>query len=236
MKNSQNPEDVLINQAGFGHVEILIVVVAIGLIVGAGVLVANRSKKTTTADSINNRTSQSTNSKKTPATTEPKASTLTPQSTFVTNPSTSKPTTKPTSGSTSSTSASNAPATTNPTPPATPLAPPATPLSALTTIITNLKNNTAGAAQVTATNVNVAGPIGTATAQPIVFSVNGTVYFAYTQGTKPNFNQTAAQTANSMAITTGNINGVSLSQAHLDKSNNLVDENITAVGFSTGGN
>ena len=221
---------IIHEQDGFGHIEILIVVVVIGLIAGAGVLIAQRNKKTT-ADSITSKTSQSSNTKKTPTTSDSKVTTLAPKSTFVTTPSSaSTPTNKPTTGSSASTPTSSSTTTT------TAPTPTVTPLSALTTIITNLNNNTAQAAQVTSTSVDVAGPIGTAHARPIVFSVNGTVYFAYTQGTKPKFSQTAAQTAGSMAITTGSLSGLSLLQAHIDKSGNLVDENFVAVGFSTGGN
>ncbi|MDB5170715.1 MAG: hypothetical protein JWO35_409 [Candidatus Saccharibacteria bacterium] len=117
--------------------------------------------------------------------------------------------------------------------PSTPAAQTQTPLSVLTAIIANLQNGIS--ADVTASTIAVPGPIGTAQARPIVFTANGQAYFAYTQGQKPNFNMTPSQTASTMAIVTASQN-VAFVKAHLDKLNNLVDPDITAVGYSTGGN
>lgn len=109
---------------------------------------------------------------------------------------------------------------------------PLTPLSALTNIITNLDNGVS--TQVTASAVTIPGPISNATGRPIVFSVSGQTYYAYTQEQEPNFSTTAAQTASTMAIVNGT-KGVSVTPAYLDKGGILVDPNQVAVGFSTGG-
>jgi len=83
----------------------------------------------------------------------------------------------------------------------------------------------------------IPGPISDATGQPIVFTANGQTYFAYTQEQQPNFNTTPAQTASTMAIVAEPAadSGVALSQAHLDKTGILVDEDELAVGYSSGG-
>ena len=107
-----------------------------------------------------------------------------------------------------------------------------TPLEALTAICEQLDDG--GQANVTTAAITLPGPITNATGRPLVFSVDGHTYFAYTQETKPDFNQAAAQTAGSMAIVPAS-GSYSLTSAHLDKSANLVDENETAVGFSVGG-
>ncbi len=106
-------------------------------------------------------------------------------------------------------------------------------INALTSLITNMENGSQ--ANVTANNVSVPGPITTAQARPIVFTYNGQTYFAYRQGQPADFNTTPSQTANSMAIVTATVNGAALTQAHLDKANNLVDPDFQVVGYSTGG-
>lgn len=121
----------------------------------------------------------------------------------------------------------------NPNPSPTP-SPAETPLHALTTIIADLENGIS--AQVTANSVDVPGPISTAQARPIVFTVNGQVYFAYTQGTPPNFNTSPSQTASSMAIVSATVSGAPLISAYLDKTNGLTDPNYHSDGYSTGGN
>jgi hypothetical protein len=117
----------------------------------------------------------------------------------------------------------------------TPPTPSETPLSALTAVITYLEEGQS--ADITASSVVIPGPIGDATGQPIVFIANNQTYFAYTQEQEPNFNTTPAQTAATMAIVVEPAadSGVTLSQAHLDKTGLLVDENELAVGYSTGG-
>jgi cytoskeletal protein RodZ len=109
-----------------------------------------------------------------------------------------------------------------------------TPLSVLTAIIADLEKGIS--ANVTLNSVTVPGPIGNATARPLVFTFDGQQYFAYTQGTAPNFSLTAAQTANTMAIVKATVNNPPLITAYIDKSNNLTDPNFHLDGFSTGGN
>jgi hypothetical protein len=107
----------------------------------------------------------------------------------------------------------------------------------LTSIINDLDNGSQGA-QITTTNVTIPGPISNAIGRPIVFSVNGKQYFAYTQGSAPNFGQSASATAGTMAIISATVNVTNFSQTHLNKSNILVDENSIGlnVGYSSGGN
>jgi hypothetical protein len=140
---------------------------------------------------------------------------------------------KTSSSSSQSSSSSNTPQTSSASPPTQTTV---TPLSALTSVISGLDNGVA--AQITASNVTLAGPIGNAQGQPIVFTANGETYFAYTQGQKPNFNQSASATASSMAIMAepSSDSGVVLASANLDKGGILVDSNQEAVGYSTGGN
>ncbi|MDB5185202.1 MAG: hypothetical protein JWN38_1010 [Candidatus Saccharibacteria bacterium] len=114
------------------------------------------------------------------------------------------------------------------------IAPAATPLSTLTKIITNINANV-GTNYTTLKKVTVPGPITDGTAQPLVFTLNGQMYFAYTQTTPPNFNTTAATTAASMAIVKATVSNPALETVHIDKSGNLVDEYLVKVGYSTGG-
>jgi hypothetical protein len=220
-----------INNKGFSHIEILIVVAVVIAIGGIGYFVINHNHKNTKADNL---TSAKTTSKSstTPqiksATTSPVAvstkstgTTSTPTATKSTATSVKATSTTPTSSSSSSSSSS------------TPAAPAATPLSTLTSIISSL--DVGGTANVTASTVTVPGPITNATARPIVFSLNGQTYYAYTQESPPNFNTSASQTASSMALVTASA-GASLTTGHLDKTGILVDQNEAAVGYSTGGN
>ncbi len=220
-KRNNRKNNIKNNQEGFAHAMIVIAVVVVALIVVIGVIVVRNNKKTNDKNSITNKTSQTTKDNNSTKTSESKASPLAAQSTFVSSPAASKPATS-SSGSTGSTTP-----TTNPTPAATPT-------TALTALVTSLKSGQNG--QVTSTSVTVSGPITDATARPLVFSVNGTVYFAYKQGSSPNFTQTVSQIVDSMAIVKGSISGISLSNARVDKVGNLVDENSNTVGFSTGGN
>lgn len=119
--------------------------------------------------------------------------------------------------------------------PTAPAQPTATPLSVLTEVISNFETS-GGPLNVTRDTVAVAGPISNATAKPIVFGYQNKIYFAYTQTYKPNFGTSAAATASSMAIIPANVTSIAQVAAHLDKSNNLVDQNISLVGYSTGGN
>ncbi|HWT55711.1 MAG TPA: hypothetical protein VN031_01615 [Candidatus Microsaccharimonas sp.] len=220
---------------GFVHHFALLGVIVGVVVVGAFVLVLHVGHKDASSATIktNNQTAskQSTNAAKkstaTTAVTPPNTTVIqTPTKQTTPKSSTSTATTSPSKTSTSN-STSTAPAS---TPPAAP-----TPLSVLTALITSLQNGTAEA-QVTASAVAVAGPISTAQARPIVFTANGQTYFAYTQGTAPDFNQSASAVAASMAITTGSTSGVSLVSAGLDKAGKLTSIDYQYVGYSTGGN
>jgi len=207
-----------LNCKGFTHIEIAMsIFVLIGLVgIGAYVYHNENSKKSKSVV-LNLKTSSVTKPntiEKTPATVVQPGTTTSTSSNITAQ-----------SSPPSSSSGSSAPATT----------PTQTPLSALTAIITDLDNGTASA-NVTASSVTVPGPISNATARPIVFSVNGQTYFAYTQEQEPIFSTSASQTANSMAIVSATVGGPTLTQAHLDKTGILVDENEEAVGYSTGGN
>lgn len=150
----------------------------------------------------------------------------------------SVPTKPATSTNTEHTAPKPAPvaATTPPAPaPAPAPQPVATPVSVLTEVINNFENH-GGPINVTRDTVTVAGPIRDATARPIVFGFENKLYYAYTQTYWPNFKTTPAETANTMAIIPANVASIAQVSAHFDKSANLVDSYITAVGFSTGGN
>lgn len=220
---------------GFGHYFALLGVLVGAVVVGAFVVVLHSNHKDTNNATI--KTSNQTAAKQSANTTDRSAASTSatpPNTTVVQTPtkqtttksSTSTATTSPSKTSTSN-STSTAPAS---TPPAAP-----TPLSVLTALITSLQNGTAEA-QVTASAVAVAGPISTAQARPIVFTANGQTYFAYTQGTAPDFNQSASAVAASMAITTGSTSGVLLVSAGLDKAGKLTSIDYQYVGYSTGGN
>jgi len=125
------------------------------------------------------------------------------------------------------------PSKTTPSPTPTPTT--VTALSTLTDLLQTLIKG--GTANVTASAVTIPGPKTDATGQPLVFTFNGVTYFAYNQGTAPNFDKyTPAQLAASFALVKATVNNPALSPAHVDKNTNLVDANGTAVGFSTGGN
>ena len=106
-------------------------------------------------------------------------------------------------------------------------------LNGLTTLVASLQKG--GQANVTAAAVTVPGPITNASARPLVFTVNGVIYFAYTQGSAPNFNHTSAAVAKTFAIVPATVKSPKLIGAHLDKLNNLVDANFKLAGYSTGG-
>lgn len=159
-----------------------------------------------------------------------------------TNSSNAQPSASPTSSSITHSSVSSVVKPTSTPVPVTvpastpPPVQPQTPLSVLTSVIAGLGNGQA--TQTTTANVAIPGPISTTQGRPIVFTANGQTYFAYTQGQKPNFNTTPAQTASTMAIVAepASDSGVTLTSAYLDKGSILVDPDQTAVGYSTGGN
>jgi len=113
---------------------------------------------------------------------------------------------------------------------------PRTPFSVLTGIITSLDHG--GEARVAANKIAIPGPINEATGRPIVFKVDNQPYFAYTQETRPNFDQKRpADVAGDMAIVRepADDQHIILGYAHLDKTSILVNERNMAVGYSTGG-
>lgn len=73
---------------------------------------------------------------------------------------------------------------------------------------------------------------GTYLGRPIVFTLNGQTYFAYTQDTPPNFGTSPSVTAASMTIVSTSDSGVNLSPAHIDSSDNLINANGVEVGYS----
>jgi len=111
-----------------------------------------------------------------------------------------------------------------------------TPLRALTSVIAGLEQGKQ--AKVSAHDIDIPGPIGTAKGEPIVFKVGKQTYLAYTQEHEPNFNQKRPiDVASDMAIVKEPTTdaGMPLTEAHLDKQGILVNENEIAVGYSTGG-
>jgi hypothetical protein len=94
------------------------------------------------------------------------------------------------------------------------------------------------AVDVTSAEVKLPGPINSASGSPIIFEngKGGTYYAAYTQEHEPNFHLSPEQTASTMAIVDlGPSYSTPLTEAHLDKSGTLVNENEVPVGYSTGG-
>lgn len=213
------------NNDGFAHQMLIVGIVVIAGLALVFTLVLRSNNKSSNKTSTP-ATSQTTVSKNTNSTTQQPASQAQPSGqsstgTSIANKSTG---TTPSTKQTQPSSASQSPAS-----------PTQTPLSALTTLVENLEKGSP--VNITASNVSVPGPVSTAQARPIVFSVNNQTYFAYRQGQAPNFTTTPSVTANSMAIVVAT-GSPSLVQAHLDKAGNLVDPNIsnTLVGYSQGGN
>jgi len=212
-----------VNNRGFAHHLVLIGLVIV-LVLGGALWMVIRANNNKSAKS-NSQQSSNTDSN----TTENNVSTPTLKATAVvqegtsqktsTQPSTPATTTATTSNSSSSGQATNSQTASTPTP-----------LSTLTSIVTDLKNGKL--ADVTASEIDVPAAVsGTVKARPIVFSVNGTTYLAYTRVNPPNFNTSAETTANSMAIVQAS-GSASLVKAHLDKGNNLVDPDLKLVGYT----
>lgn len=111
-----------------------------------------------------------------------------------------------------------------------------TALKALTKDITKLDNG--GTVDVTSLEVKIPGPINGASGNPIIFEngKGGTYYAAYTQEGEPNFHLSPEKTASTMAIVDlGSSYLTPLTEAHLDKTGILVNEDEIPVGYSTGG-
>lgn len=224
-----------LDNRGFTHYVAVLAVVTVAVIGGVFVMVlkAHNSTNARSAQASNTTSNSSSTGSSQKSPTEQTTANASPSNSSKTNaPSTQKTTTTSTSKSTASTGSSPASSS---TPAATP-APTQTPLSVLTTLITNLDNG--AQVSITTSAVTVPGPISNAQARPIVFTANGKVYFAYRQGSAPNFTTSASQTASSMAIVAATVSNPPLEQAHLDKAANLVDPNISnnLVGYSQGGN
>jgi hypothetical protein len=232
------------NSRGFTHTIALVAVVGTVGVGAVGITVAKHSHDAGAKDNIVS-TSGSLKSKKKIDASQTSATGLTVASTTHESP-TSTPSTqvaKPASKSSTSTAPkSGAPssASGSPAPSASPAPAPApstssTPMSVLTSLIADLDKG--AQVNVTSASVTVAGPISDAHARPIVFTANGQKYYAYRQGSAPDFSTTPAQTANTMAIISASGNSPVVS-AHLDKAGNLVDPDISGymVGYSMGGN
>jgi hypothetical protein len=110
------------------------------------------------------------------------------------------------------------------------------PLVSLARVISSLDKG--GAAQVSAEPIDIPGPIGDAQGEPIVFKAGGHNYLAYTQEHEPNFSNAPLEVARTMNIVEEPASDVDmpLTEAHLDKTGILVNEDEAAVGFSTGDN
>jgi hypothetical protein len=212
------------NSQGFIHYGTIVIGVAIIVISLVFVLVKDHQNETrytlikaaadTTAKSQTDATAQS----------QPALPASNPSSAAASQSGSSPTTTNTTSAPASSPSA--------PAPNPTPVA---TPLSTLISLITNLDKGSQ--ANITASAVTVPGPVNDATARPLVFTLSGQVYFAYRQGTAPDFSTSADETANTMAIVKVSGSIPSLVQAHLNKAGTLVDPNSMGnlVGYSQGG-
>jgi cytoskeletal protein RodZ len=224
------------DEEGFSHLIILLSVLVIVAISSVAYEVASHHKSTTQASLNQTKTSANRESNKL----SPSSAQTSTLSTATSSPSSTSPSTT-TSSTKSSTASSNRTTTGTSSPSAatsnsSPVSA-TSPLSVLTSIIAGLDNGSQSA-QVTVSNVTIPGPIRDATGRPIVFSINGKQYFAYSQSSAPNFNQSASATAGTMAIIPATVSITSFSQTHLDKANNLVDENSSGlnVGYSSGGN
>lgn len=216
------------SQAGFTTVEISIVVAVLIIVAGVGIAVESHHKPTATINLAESKNTQTSKPTIDTGSSTPKASTVSTQTTSSSSPKSSSSSTSSSKTTTSSTTKQTAPTSQPSTP-----APTTTPLDELTSIISGL--DAGQSAEVTASNVTIPGPISDATGRPIVFTVNGTTYFAYTQEHVPNLNQSSSQAASTFAIVNATTSAYSLTQSHIDKTGLLVDENSEGVGYSTGG-
>jgi hypothetical protein len=114
------------------------------------------------------------------------------------------------------------------------------PVDALTHVIEKLKEGKS--VDVTTEPIMLSGASsGIAKGRPIEFKDGDQTYLAYTQLTKPGFDTSARQTAESMAIIDLQLpsdagSGPSVTQAHLNAHHVLVDASThTPVGFAVGG-
>ena len=102
----------------------------------------------------------------------------------------------------------------------------------------NIGNNTI---YITSKPVTVAGPVGYATARPIVFGNDkllAKTYFAYMQSAPINFTGSASSVASKMAIVVASGTYTTQPSAYINKSGILQDTTMSTylIGYSTGGN
>jgi hypothetical protein len=113
------------------------------------------------------------------------------------------------------------------------------PQQALARVITQLEEGKA--AQVTTAPVKLAGSIGVAVGRPIIFKDGDQSYFAYTQGTQPNFSTSPEETASTMAIVDVQLPSdagtkIPVTEAHLNAKHVLTEDGDHApVGYALGG-
>lgn len=224
---------IKLNAQGFTHTFVLLAVITVVIIGSVFVTVLNAHKSPNTKANV---VTASKNGRKTTISSNERSqsglSTASPANTSQ-NGSVAKSSVATSVNKSGVSAPSQSKAAPSPAPAPTPSQ---TPLSVLTSLISALDNGSQ--LNVTASSVSVPGPITSAQARPIVFTANGQVYFAYTQGHAPNFTTSAAQTAGTMAIVNATVSNPPLVQAHLDKAANLVDPNSSGylVGYSVGGN
>jgi hypothetical protein len=115
---------------------------------------------------------------------------------------------------------------------------PETPLAALTKVIEKLDRH--GSVNVTAKTIKLAGATGISEGRPIEFQANGQDYFAYTEGSRPDFKIPASETAASMQILDVQLPSDSdtklpVDVAHLNADHVLVTQGAhhVPVGFTT---
>lgn len=112
------------------------------------------------------------------------------------------------------------------------------PLTALTGVIKRLEEG--GSVTVPAKSIELADAIGTAKGRPIEFTDGDQTYFAYRQGSKPDFHASPQAVAASMAIMDAQFpsdsNKLPSVTAHLNSNHELVaGSKHTPVGFAVGG-
>jgi cytoskeletal protein RodZ len=226
-------KDTRLNSKGFAHHVVLLAIVAV-MVTGGVFATVIRVNNNSNAKNSQNTSDGSADSKNklgadgksqselsTANGSDDSANSTTPSSNTPAPTPTTTPSTPTTTPKNNSTTPSNAPTE--------------TPLSVLIALITKLKNGEAGV-YITANAVTIPGPINDATARPIVFTANGQKYFAYRQGSAPNFNTSPTETANTMAIVSAT-GSPSLEDGRLNKVGNLVDQSSMGylVGYSEGG-
>lgn len=224
MKKQKYSSIIKSDQNGFTVVELSIAVVFVLIVAVVGIVAAKQKSPTSTVKFTDTKSAQTLPTAPTPSTTK----TTTPTTT-----STSTSSSGSTAKTTTSTSSSSPATTSTPVIPSPPPPTQTTPLQELTTLIAGL--DAGQSVNVTAENVTIPGPISDATGQPIVFTLYGTTYFAYTQESPPNLNQSPSAAASTFVIVTQTTTSYSVSQAVVGKTGFLTGEDQNYVGYSTGG-